>query len=291
VGFWDFIAPDFTSFSNVMADVIPDTYLGSFTVPKETFIAQAWAAPFSASGLLARVYYETQKTLGQTRGQADALAKAIDSQGQAGNTGKGTWVLGSGGALTLVIANTYRVAVRMTAGGKSITNVVGVRGSTSGQQAAAAAAVLAAWKVASGPLARLSSLITMADVTAVDLSSLTGGITIVTDTTAGGITTTNALSTRASAALVGFNGGSRSKSSRGRLYYGPLQETDINTDGATLVSGVQTQFNTAFSNFRSSLATAGFPLVVISQKNASTTDVTSHAVQSTIGTQRRRLRS
>lgn len=291
MGFWDFVAPDYPSFFNVMKDVIPDTYLGSFVVPRDTFIATAWASPFSAAGLLARVYYESRKTLGQTSGQADALAKAIDSQGQAGNTGKGTWVLGSGGEMTLVIANTYRVAIRMLAGGKSVTNVVGVRGSSTGQQAAAAAAVLAAWKVASGPLSKISSLVAMADVTAVDLSSVTGGISIVADTTTGGVTTTNSLSTRASAALVGFNGSTRSKSARGRLYFGPLMEQDIGSDGATMVTANQTAISTAFTNFRASLATAGFPLVVISQKNAGTTDVTSHSVQSIIATQRRRLRS
>lgn len=291
MGFWDFVAPDYPSFYAIMSKVVPDTYLGSFTVPKDLFIASAWAAPFSAQGLLARVYYESQHTIGNSQSQADALAKAIDQQGAAaaGTTTKGTWVLGSGGAMTLVIANTYRVAIRMAAGGKDITNVVGVRGSTSGQQAAAAAAVLSAWKTANGPLSLLSSLVAMQDVTAVDLSSTTGGISIVTDTTLGGVSTTNALATRAAAALVTFNSGTRSKSARGRLYFGPLMETNINADGASYAAVAAC--NTAFSNFRSVLATAGFPLVVISTKNASTTDVTSSAVQSTIATQRRRLRS
>ena len=193
--------------------------------------------------------------------------------------------------MVLIIPNTYRVAIRMVAGGKSITNVIGVTGASGGLEASAAAAVLAAWKVAAGPLARLSSLISMGDVTAVDLSSTTGGIAIVADTTAGGVTATNSLSTRAAASLVTWNSGTRSRSARGRLYFGPLMEQDLNTDGATLVSGNQTSMGTAFTNFRSSLAGAGFPLVVISQKLASTTVVTSQAVQSTIATQRRRLRS
>lgn len=291
MGFWDFIAPDYPSFRAIMAPLVPDTYLGSFTVPKDLFIAAAWASPFSAQGTLARIYYESQKTLGQSQSQADALARAIDSQGAAANNGQGTWVLGSGGAMTLVISNTYRIAIRMTAGGKNITNVFGVRGSAAAQQAAAAAAALAAWKVASGPLSQLSSLVSMADVTAVDLSSATGGITVLADATTGGGTTSNSLSTRASSALVTWNSGTRSKSARGRMYFGPLQETNINADGATLTSAAVTAFGTAFTNFRNSLATAGFPLVVISQKLASTTDVTSQAVQTTIATQRRRLRS
>lgn len=289
MGFWDFVAPDLDSFRAVMRTVIPDTYVGSFTLPQDALIDVAWLSPFSAQGTLARIYYEMQKTTGTTRSQADAVAKAVDQQGSAA-VQQGTWILG-GTVATLVIPNTYRCAIRMLAGGRSITNVIGVRGSSSGQQAAAAAAVLAAWKVASGPLSRISSLVSMADVTAIDLSSTSGGISIVTDTTLGGITAGNALSTRAASALISWNGSTRSKSSRGRLYLGPLMESDINTDGATLVSAVATSLGTAMTNFRSSLATAGFPLVVISQKNAATTDVTSHAVQGTIATQRRRIRS
>lgn len=289
MGFWDFIAPDLPSFRAVMRTVIPDTYLGSFTVPADAFIDAAWASPFSAQGMLARVYYEMQKTTGSTQSQADALAKALDQQGAAA-VHTGSWVVGGSGVATLVIANTYRVAIRMLAGGRDITNVVGVTGSSSGQEAAAAAAVLAAWK-SPGPLSKLSSLVTMADVTAIDLSSTSGGITVLADSTAGGVSTGNSLSTRAASALVSWNGSTRSKSSRGRLYFGPLMESDINTDGATLLGATVTSLGTSFTAFRTSLATAGFPLCVISQKNASTTPVTSQAVQTTIATQRRRIRS
>lgn len=289
MGFWDFVAPDLDSFRAIMRDVIPDTYVGSFTLPQDAFIDAAWLNPFSAQGTLARIYYEMQKTTGATRSQAGAVASAVDQQGSAA-VQQGTWILG-GTVATLVIPNVYRCAIRMAAGGRSITNVVGVRGTSSGQQAAAAAAVLAAWKVASGPLSRLSSLVTMVDVTAIDLSSTSGGIAIVSDTTAGGITTSNALSTRAASALVSWNGSTRSKSSRGRMYFGPLMEIDIQGDGATLDTTRQTALGTAMTNFRTSLSTANFPLCVISQKLASSTDVTSQAVQSTLATQRRRIRS
>lgn len=290
MGFWDFIAPDFGTFKATVEPILPElVWVGPLPIPRDVFILNAWANPGSGAGLALRIYYETQKTQGGTRSQADGINNAVNQQAQA-VSGQGSWVA-TGDSMTLVIANTYRCAIRMLAGGKSITNVIGVRGSSSGQQAAAAAAVLAAWKVTTGPLSKISSLVTMADVTAVDLSSTTGGIAVVSDATAGGITASNALSTRAASALVTWNGSTRSKSARGRLYFGPLMETDIATDGASLFTGVPASLSTAMTNFRSSLATAGFPLVVISQKLASTTDVTSHAVQTTIATQRRRIRS
>lgn len=290
MGFWDFIAPDFGTFKATVEPALPPIVMVGFVpVPRDVIIATAWANPGSGYGLALRIYYERVITSGGSVSDADQINNAV--QQQAGTvTNNGQWLTQEDG-MVLVIANTYRIAVRMQAGGKDITNVFGVRGSTSGQQAAAAAAALAAWKVANGPLSQLSNLVQMADVTAVDLSSTTGGITVVTDATAGGGTTGPALSTRASAALVTWNSGTRSKSARGRMYYGPLRETDIDTDGATLLGARATAIGTAFTAFRSSLATAGFPLVVISQKLASTTDVTSQSVQTTIATQRRRLRS
>lgn len=290
MGFWDFIAPDFDDFKAVVEPSLPPVvFVAGLPIPRAAVIAAAWANPGSAAGLALRIYYETHNTTGGTVSQADAVNNAVQSQAAA-VTKQGRWIT-TEDSMVLVISNIYRIAVRMVAGGKDITNVFGVRGSASGQQAAAAAAALAAWKVASGPLAGLSSLVAMADVTAVDLSSTSGGITVLSDSTVGGVSTTNSLSTRASAALVTWNTGTRSKSSRGRMYYGPLRETQIDTDGASLAAGQVSSIGTAFTNFRSSLATAGFPLVVISTKLASTTDVTSQAVQSTIATQRRRLRS
>jgi hypothetical protein len=68
-------------------------------------------------------------------------------------------------------------------------------------------------------------------------------------------------------------------------------EVNIDTTGRTLIPGSATAYQTAFTNFRNSLDTSGYPLVVVSRKNNSATTVTSHAVESTIATQRRRIRS
>jgi hypothetical protein len=189
----------------------------------------------------------------------------------------------------LVIPNCFQVTIQMTAGGHAVENVVGVQ-NAGGTAAGAAAAVLAAWKVASGPLSQLSSLVAMVGVRAVDIGSTNGAIVFVADTTLGGKTTTNALATRGACALLQWNGGTRSRSSRGRLYYGPIMEQDIQNDGATLVVLNQGNFSTAFSNFRTSLSGGGYPLVVLSRTLSTAFAVSAHAVESTIATQRRRIR-
>jgi hypothetical protein len=130
----------------------------------------------------------------------------------------------------------------------------------------------------------------MVNIHAVDIGSSSGAIVDLADTTAGGATTTNSLATRGACALVRWNGSTRNRSSRGRLYFGPIMEANINSDGATLASTYQTQFTTAFTNFRNSLNTAGYGLVVLSRKESLSHAVTSHAVESTIATQRRRIR-
>ena len=190
---------------------------------------------------------------------------------------------------TLIIPNCFQVTIQMSAGGHAVENVIGVQNS-SGTAAGAAAAVLAAWKISNGPLSRLSSLVTMVGVRAVDISSTNGAIAFVADSTAGGMTTTNSLATRGACSLFQWNGGTRSRSSRGRLYFGPIMEQDIQADGATLVTTVQTGQSGSMLNFRNSLSGASYPLVVLSRTLSQAFAVTSHAIEPTIATQRRRIR-
>jgi hypothetical protein len=189
----------------------------------------------------------------------------------------------------LIVPNCFQVTIQMAAGGHVIENVVGVQNG-GGTAAGAAAAVLAAWKVASGPLAGLSSLVTMVQVRAVDIGSANGAIVVVPDTTAGGVTTGNSLATRGACGLIQWNGGTRSRSSRGRLYYGPIMETNIDTDGATLVGTTPTTFKNRLTAFQSSLSGASYPLVVLSRKLSQAFAVSSVTCESTIATQRRRIR-
>jgi len=148
--------------------------------------------------------------------------------------------------------------------------------------------VRTAWKIASGPLSLLLTQYALTGFRAVDIGDPNGDIAVITDTTAGSVT--GSLATNAACALVKWNGGQRSRSSRGRLYFGPIGEGNINTDGRTLSSGSITAYNTAFTNFRNSLASSGYPLVVLSRVLSEAFPVTQHAVETVIATQRRRIR-
>ena len=238
--------------------------------------------PFSALGVAAAGYltlHPYQSTDQSTAANAGVNSAIISAQGAAQESSMAG----------LIIANCFQVTISMSSGGHVVENVIGVQNG-GGTSAGAAAAVLAAWKVTSGPLQNLTNLSTMTGVRAVDISSSSGAIVTVGDTTAGGFTSSNAYSTRAACALVQWNGGTRSRSSRGRLYYGPIMEQDINPDGATLVTARQTAITTAFTNFRNSLNSAGYPLVVLSRTLSQAFPVTAHILETTIATQRRRLR-
>lgn len=215
------------------------------------------------------------------RATTAGTAQALNSQMQSNLSGAGM--------TQLIVPNCFQVTISMVSGGHVVENVIGVQNS-SGTAAGAAAAVLAAWKVASGPLSGLSALNAMTGVRAVDISSSNGSISTVGDTTVGGVATTNSLATRGACALIQWNGGTRSRSSRGRLYYGPVMESDIQVDGATLGTAIVTACNTRFTNFRNSLSGASYPLVVLSRKLSQAFAVTSHVTEPTIATQRRRIR-
>lgn len=240
----------------------------------------AYDNPFSAPGTWAALVLETAKLTGNDEpATSDASRRGLAAAQQAGEAGMAP----------LVIPNVYRVAIHATSGGQDVINVVGVRGTAQGQQLAAAQAVQSAWKTAAGPLAKISSLVQLVKFRAMDLSSVDGGIAEVADATVGG-QITNTLATAGACALVKWNGGTRSGSSRGRLYYGPIREADINADGRTMVAGSRTDVQAAFGFFRTVLDQQGFPLVVISRKTASAAAVSSHSVETIIATQRRRIR-
>jgi len=188
----------------------------------------------------------------------------------------------------LVIAGCFQVAINATSGSQQVTNVFGVENS-GGTAHGAGLAVQAAWKAATtGPMSYLPSEYVLANFTSTDIGSLSGAIDVISDTTAG--SSGSAISTNAACALVKWNGGTRSKSSRGRTYFGPMQEGFINSDGRTITSTQLALFNTCFTNFRASLSTAGYPLVVLSRKLSTATLITSSGVESVIATQRRRIR-
>lgn len=247
----------------------------------------AWDHPFSGAGATASAIAVARNVLGDDPPRLTATSDATSRYLRAVQSGPGALDLGA--TMTLIIPNVYLCSISATSGGQPVVNVVGLRGSSSGQEVTAAAALKTAWKVASGPLSRLTSSYQLVEFRAMDLSSANGGIAINPDTTLGGITT-GQISTNAAAALVKFNGGTRSRSSRGRLYHGPLVEGQINPDGRTIASSELPLLNTAYTNFRSSLSGSGFTLCVVSRKLSAAYDVTSSTTESVIATQRRRIR-
>lgn len=187
--------------------------------------------------------------------------------------------------MPLIIPNVYLVSVKGLSGGQDIVNVFGIKaGFSSASQVAAA--VKAAWIATNGPLSKLPALYSFVEVKAMELTTATGQIAIVAGSGTGGLT--GALATNAACALVTFGAGTRSKSQRGRTYFGPIREVDINSDGRTLAS--PTAFSSPFDVFRNSIAGAGMEWGVISRKLSTFTGITAVAAQPVIATQRRRIR-
>lgn len=189
----------------------------------------------------------------------------------------------------LVIPDAFQVAINGVCSGQEVVNVVGVE-NPAGDAAGAAAAVRTAWKAASGPLTLMPPIYSLVSFRAMDLSSLTGDIAEVADVSPG-TGGTSVLATMGACALVKWNGGTRSRSSRGRMYFGPLTETNVNADGRTLASAYVTALTTAMNAFRTSLNSSGYPLVVLSRTLSQSFPVTSLSVENVLATQRRRIRN
>lgn len=250
-------------------------------------IAFAWDNPFSLLGDYAQAIVAAHAITGGDQAKTMQTSQSKSNQIQQAQ-GQPNSILG-GSVAGIIVPGVFQGVVHATSGGQDVINVVGLQNS-GGTAAGAAAALQTAWKVSAGPLSQLSSLVTLVEFRAMDLSSANGALATIADTTAGSITTTNALSTAGASALVKWNGGTRSASSRGRLYFGPLMEQSINPDGRTLATGSQTNIATAFANFRASLSSSGYPLVVVSRKLSQAFPVSGSTVASIIATQRRRIR-
>lgn len=284
--------PDFWNEQFGIADfdefrVLADKYLGGFGVfgvqlPNEVLAQLAYNAPYSALGTYLGGRIAASGYVGTDKEQSTSDVVTLLNPFVIGQ------VLQETDMTTLVIPNCFQVTISAVAGGHAVENVIGVK-NASGTAAGAATAVKTAWEIATGPLANLATLVTMTNYHAVDISSSTGTIADLASTTAGG-RSSQSFATRGAAALIKWNGSNRSRSTRGRLYYGPIAESDIQTDGATLDTTRATAIGTAFTAFRNSLNSSGYPLVVLSRTLSSSFDVTAHAVESSIATQRRRIR-
>jgi hypothetical protein len=188
----------------------------------------------------------------------------------------------------LVIPNAYRCAIASQFGGHPIVNVIGLLGSSSGSAGAAAAALKTAWEATGGPLKSLVTGVSMVSYTVTDLSSTSGAVAVLGSATVSAAT--GSVSDRGASVLIKFMGGTRSRSSNGRIYYGPAGGNWTTTDGATIAAGTVSSLTTMWSGFMSAMSTAGFPLCVLSRKTQSAHVVSSWVVTNTIATQRRRIR-
>lgn len=190
---------------------------------------------------------------------------------------------------TLVVPGAAQIGIEMTASGQPVWNVIGLNiGATTDPPATILAVVKTAWEAANGPMKIKSTLVTMVGYHYTDLRSTTGAVGFLGSTQAGLVT--GGLSTMASAALVKLSSGTRSRSQQGRLYHGPLLETQINADGRTIDSTYSTTVNTAYTNFLNAMSTANYPWAIISRKNSTFEVVDTASPASVIATQRRRLR-
>ena len=266
-----------TAADRYLPDVLPFGNLGFNAAIAET----SYQNPFNPAGLAIQAGLISDGYQGSERSAANSIFSVLQAglvQNEQGAT------MGQ-----LVIPDCFQVTIQMTAGGRAVENVIGVR-NASGSAAGAATNVQSAWEQSSGPLAELSSLVAMVNYHAVDIGSGSGAIADLASTTAGGISA-SPIATRAASALIQWNGSTRNRSSRGRLYFGPIHAGALNSDGATLDSTYATAYDHAFTLFTNSLSANGYPLVVLSRVLSQAFNVTSHAVEATIATQRRRLRS
>jgi hypothetical protein len=297
MGFWDFIAPDYAGFKATINDWMPaNVIMGPVILDRDNLTQLAWLNPASLAGIIGRVAYAFQGQSGATQADAWACCQAlIDNINRGGALAPGPAIAGSdltkGNAVApLVIPNTYEITIRMICGGRAIDNVLFAFSTTAGQESTVANSALTAFKATSGPLSRLPAALNMVSVTAVDIRSTTGGQFTVFDSTAGGTTGTG-IATRAASALFQYNGNLRSRSTRGRTYFGPLDRGWINTDGATLTTTAQTSILASWNQFVTAMNTAGFPLVVASRKLLTTTPISLVRLSPTVATQRHRLRA
>jgi hypothetical protein len=271
----------FEDFQDAVQDYMPTVGIG---LVSDQGLASTWSAyniPFSGAGLYAGAVLGAKQfgnpaNPGETRSVLQYILQQLFDSGEL--------------MPALVIPNVYRVAITAASGGQDVVNVIGVRGTAPGQEAAAAAAVKSAWETSATGLGKLHmTAYVVATYSAMDLSTTNGGISVLTSTMAG--TTGGSLATNGACALLKWNGGTRSRTTRGRMYWGPLGEGQIDADGRTLAALTKTALQTACNAFISSLSGASFPLVVVSRKSSTSTLVSTASVETVIATQRRRIRS
>lgn len=190
----------------------------------------------------------------------------------------------------LIIPNAFQVSIEMEVSGQKIFNVIGIGGNFGTSSAEDVAnLVKAAWEKEFSFLAQLTSSVKMVQYIVTDLSTSDGAIFRLPSTASGGRTAGN-MATLAASALVQLGSGTRNRSSRGRLYLGPLQEVQIDPDGRTLAAGTNVSVTSAAEVFRLHIEAADLRWAVLSRTQKTYSVISSFRVSTIIATQRRRLR-
>lgn len=187
----------------------------------------------------------------------------------------------------IVIPNCYIVAIEMESGGQDVVNVIGIRANFSNAQEVAES-VKDAWEASGGPLGARPTQVTMKGYRVTDISSPVGPVVFLGSSKPGG--KTGQLATNGSCALISYSGGTRSRSSSGRMYHGPVLENDIQPDGRTMSTLARDSLSAVYQLFNANLTTSSMEWVVISRKLQQAFPVKVPQCQAIIATQRRRIR-
>lgn len=190
---------------------------------------------------------------------------------------------------TLVIPGTVQIGIEMIASGQPIWNIIHLNIQDGiDTPMSTLADVKTAWEAASGPMKQHPLSTTMVGYHYTDLRSATGPVAFLASTTAG--TVTGGMSTLASSALIKLSTGTRSRSQQGRLYHGPLAESQVNADGRQIEAGNAAILTNAYTAFQTAMNSGSRRWVVASRKNLSTTPIATASCAQIVATQRRRLR-
>lgn len=190
---------------------------------------------------------------------------------------------------TLVIPNTYQVAIEMTCSGQPVYNILHFNyGGGFVTPADELNRIKSAWEALNGPLKLRSNQVAMVGYHFTDLNSPVGAVAFLGSAATGG--SAAAMSTMASSALIKLGTGTRSRSQQGRLYHGPLSEADVNADGRTLAPGAVTAISLAYNTFKTAVNTGGIEWAVASRKLLQSKSIGTVSTAGIIATQRRRLR-
>lgn len=189
---------------------------------------------------------------------------------------------------TLVIPGALQVSLHFEISGQETVNVLGFSSTEIMPAETAANRVHDAWTATGGPMQWLPTAMKLLRVKATELNAVDSPVFERASTAVGGQATAPA--NLATCAVVRVGAGTRSRSGKGRVYFGPLGANFVQADGRTLNTTMSTNITTAFNTFRTTLEGQALTWSVLSRKLSTATPVQSVQVASIIGTQRRRLR-